>query len=230
MTKKLSTNKNFKEERIEMKSSRNLKVGVILLVVALVVGVFALVVWADGNGTNGTYGMRGRSSGDFETPRYGMQNKGISNQSQTQDYEGCEDCVGYLGNGMFNRNNAPDDDGDCIPNGQDSDYVQHNCDDECDGTCDSEPKGNGMRRNSSDNISGLQAHVNGMEMKTMTIADIAALWGIDDGELLDGIKSEFRLTQKYNISNTIDDLRGEYRFSPYQIMEIAQRIKTASVE
>jgi hypothetical protein len=32
------------------------------------------------------------------------------------------------------------------------------------------------------------------------------------------------------LSNTIDDLRGEYRFSPYQIMEIAERIKTASVE
>jgi hypothetical protein len=34
----------------------------------------------------------------------------------------------------------------------------------------------------------------------------------------------------YTLSNTIDDLRGEYRFSPYQIMEIAERIKTASVE
>jgi hypothetical protein len=30
-----------------MKSSRNLKVGVILLVIALAVGVFALVVWAE---------------------------------------------------------------------------------------------------------------------------------------------------------------------------------------
>jgi len=34
----------------------------------------------------------------------------------------------------------------------------------------------------------------------------------------------------YTLTNTIDDLRGEYRFSPYQIMEIAERIKTASVE
>ncbi|GAG61342.1 unnamed protein product, partial [marine sediment metagenome] len=32
-----------------MKSSRNLKVGVTLLAIALAVGVFALVVWADGN-------------------------------------------------------------------------------------------------------------------------------------------------------------------------------------
>jgi len=83
-----------------------------------------------------------------------------------------------------------------------------------------------MRRNSSDNISGLQAHVNGMEMKTMTIADIATLWGIDAGKLLEEIKNEFELTQMYNIGNTIDDLRGEYRFSPYQIMEIADRINS----
>ena len=210
-----------------MKSSRNLKVGVTLLVIALAVGVFALVVWADGNGT---YGMRGRSSVDGVTPRYGMQNKEVSNQMQNQDCEGCEDCVEGQGNGMDRKANAPDDDEDGIPNGQDSDYVPHDCDDECDGTCDSEPKGSGMRRNSSDNITGLQAHVSGMEMKTMTIADIATLWGVDAGELLEEIKNEFELTQMYNIGSTIDDLRGEYRFSPYQIMEIAERIKTASVE
>ena len=197
-----------------MKSSRNLKVGVTLLVVALAVGVFALVIWADGNGT---YGMREGFSGNIESPRYGMQNKDFSNQ------------VEGLGNEMSRKGNAPDDDGDGIPNGQDSDY-ESICDDECDGTCDSEPKGSGMRRNSPDNVSGLQAHVSGMEMKTMTIVDIANLWGIDAGELLEGIKTEFELTQMYNIGSTIDDLRGEYRFSPYQIMEIAERIKTASVE
>ena len=210
-----------------MKSSRNLKVGVTLLVIALAVGVFALVIWADGNEM---YGMRGRSGGDFATPRDGMQDKELSNQIQNQDCEGCEDCVGYLGSGMVNRNNAPDDDGDGIPNGYDDDYKQHDCDEECDGTCDSDPKGSGMRRNSSDNISGLQTHVSGMEMKTMTIADIATLWGIDAGKLLDGIQNEFELSQQYSVNSTIDGLRGEYRFSPYQIMEIAERIKAAPVE
>lgn len=210
-----------------MKSSRNLKVGVTLLVIALAVGVFALVVWADGNGM---YGMRGGSSVDGVTPRYGMQDKEFSNQMQNQDCEGFEDCVGYPGSGMVNRNNAPDDDGDGIPNGQDDDYKQHDCDEECDGTCDSDPKGSGMRRNSSDNISGLQTHVSGMEMKSMTIADIANLWGIDVGKLLDKIQNKFELSQQYSVNSTINDLRGEYRFSPYQIMEIAERIKAALVE
>ena len=197
-----------------MKSSRNLKVGVTLLVIALAVGVFALIVWADGNGT---YGMGKGSSGNIETPRYGMLNKEVPNQ------------VEGLRNEMSRKAAAPDHDGDGIPNGQDKDYVSE-CDDECDGTCDSEAKGSGMRRNSSDNIYGLQAHVSGMEMKTMTIADIAVLWGINADELLDEIKNEFELTQEYNNSNTIDDLRGEFRFSPYQIMEIAQRIKIAATE
>lgn len=197
-----------------MKSSRNLKVGVTLLVIALAVGVFALVVWADGNGM---YGMRGGSSVDGVTPRYGMQDKDFSNQ------------VEGLGNGMGRRANAPDHDGDGVPNGLDEDYVHNDCDDECDGTCDSEPKGSGMGRNSSDNISGLQTHVSGMEMKTMTIADIANLWGIDGDRLLAEITEEFNLQQeKYTAGNTIDELRGEYRFSPYQIMEIAQRIKAAT--
>jgi len=174
--------------------------------------------------------MGNGSSGNIETPRYGMQNKEVSNQMQNQNCEGCEGCVEGQGNGMVRKVNAPDDDEDGIPNGQDSDYVPHDCDEECDGTCDSEPKGSGMRRNSSDNITGLQAHVSGIQMKTMTIADIAALWGIDAGELLEGIENEFELTQEYSVDSTINDLRGEYRFSPYQIMEIAQEIKTASVE
>ena len=193
-----------------MKSSRIFKRGMILLVVALVVGASALIVWADGNGT---YGMEKGVSGNIETPRYGMQNNEDSNQAKG------------LGNEMSRKAAAPDDDGDGIPNGQDEDYVSE-CDDECDGTCDSEAKGSGMRRNSSDNLTGLQAHVSGMEMKAMTIAELAAFWGLDADKLLEGIQNEFEFTQEYNFKNTIDDLREEFRFSPYQIMEIAEKIKT----
>jgi len=194
-----------------MKSARIFKKGTILLVIAMIVGVFTLTVWADGNGM---YGMGRGSSVNIETPRYGMQNKEVSSQTEG------------LGNEMSRKAAAPDHDGDGIPNGQDEDYVSE-CDGECDGTCNSEAQGSGMRRNSSDHIFGLQGNVSGMEMKTMTIEDIATLWGIDGDELLDGIKNEFELTQEYSIKNIFDDLRGEYRFSPYQIMEIAEKIKTA---
>lgn len=210
-----------------MKSSRIFKGGTILLVIALAVGVFALVVWADGNGLNG---MRGGSIGNIESPRYGMQNKGVSNQMQNQD---CEDCAEGLGNGMDRRAEAPDDDGDGIPNGQDEDYVSE-CDDECDGTCDSEPKGSGMRRNAlgneNDGISEYLVHINGRDLKTMKISDIAQLWGIDAGSLLSEIIKVFGLEKSYNIGNSIDDLRGECRFFPYQMKEIAEGIKAVPVE
>jgi hypothetical protein len=208
-----------------MKNSRISKGGIILLSLTLIVGMFSAIALADNNGTNG---MNGGLKGNINTPGYGMQNnRGNSFQEQNQN---CEDCAENLNsemnNGMSNRENAPDDDEDGIPNGQDSDYTQHDCDEECDGTCDSEPKGNGRGRNSSDNITGLQAHVSGIEMKTMTIADIATLWGIEDAEqLLTNIRNEFKLTQEYNTNNTIDDLRGEYRFLPYQIMELAEKLK-----
>jgi len=182
-----------------MKSSRIFKGGTILLVIALAVGVFALLAWADGNGTGGKF------SGN----------------------------MGNANNGIGRRAEAPDDDGDGIPNGQDEDYVSE-CDDECDGTCDSEPKGNGMRRNISENengeISEYSVHINGRDLKTMKISDIAQLWGIDAELLLKEMIEEFNLEQEYTTDNTIDDLRGEYRFLPYQIMEIAERIKAAPVE
>ena len=213
-----------------MKSSRDLKVGVTLLVIALAVGVFALVVWADGHRMYGMYGMRGGSSGDIETPRYGMQRKEFSNQMHNQDCQGCEDCVGYLGSGMVNRNNAPDDDGDGIPNGQDDDYKQHDCDEECDGTCDSEPKGRGMGRNAykneNDGISEYPVHINGRDLKIMKISEVAQVWGIDGDGFLAEMTKEFNLQQEYTTDNTIDDLRGEYRFSSYQIMEIVDRINS----
>ena len=204
-----------------MKNSRIFKEGIILLSLVLIVGMFSAIALADNNGTNGEF------KGNNNTPGYHSQNsRGNLFQEQNQN---CEDCAGNLNsemnNGTGNRESAPDDDGDGIPNGQDSDYIQHNCDEECDGTCDSEPKGSGMRRNISSDISGLQAHISEMEMKTMTIADIAALWGIDANQLLEKIRSEFELTQEYNTKNTINDLRGEYRFSPYQIMELAEKLK-----
>ncbi|HER25055.1 MAG TPA: hypothetical protein ENO17_08415 [Candidatus Atribacteria bacterium] len=193
-----------------MISRRILKTGTILLIIALAVGIFAALVLADGNGLKG---------------------KGNSFQGQNQN---CADCIGSPNNGinakMGNNKNAPDEDGDGIPNGQDTDYVLHNCEEECDGTCEGVPQGNGWRRNSTDNISGLQVHISGMEMKTMTIAKIANLWGVDANQLLEGIKNEFKLTKTYTLNNTIDDLRGEYRFSPYQIMEIVERVKTLSAE
>lgn len=82
------------------------------------------------------------------------------------------------------------------------------CEGECDGTCD-----------------GNQIKISGAELKAMTIADIAKLWGIDDASsLLNEIIDTFNLKNAYTAENTIDELRGEIRFSPFQIKEIADKL------
>ena len=87
-----------------MQSTRIFKGGTILLVIALAAGIFAALALADG---------------------IGLKGKGNSNQGQNQN---CEDCTGSPNNGintgMGNSKDAPDDDGDGIPNGQDPDYVR----------------------------------------------------------------------------------------------------------
>jgi len=86
--------------------------------------------------------------------------------------------MGSASNEMGSRAEAPDDDVDGIPNGQDLDY-ESVCDEECDGTCGSEPKGSSMRRNASENendgISEYLVHINGRDLKTMKISDVAQL-------------------------------------------------------
>jgi len=205
-----------------MKNSRFFKKGIILLSLIFLVGAFSAIALADNNK------MNGESKGTINTPRYGMQNNNSLSQEQNLN---CEDCTENLNNGMNtgmgNSENVPDDDNDGIPNGQDSDYAQHDCDEECDGSCDSEPKGSGRRRNYSENGETVEAlaHLNGRELKEIKILDLAKLWGMDAELLLSELVGEFNLTEKYTVDNIIEDLRGEFRFSPFQINDLAEKIK-----
>ena len=209
-----------------MKSSRNLKFGVILLVIALTIGIVAVIAFADSNAVT-----KGFGSGNQVTD-FGLQNKSNYNQKQVQNCGECGDeCLSY---GAGNQSTAPDEDGDGIPNGQDEDYILYNCDEECDGTCNNVTNGNGLRKNSleSEDNSGLEysVHVSGMELKVMKISDVAKLWGLDGNVLLNEIVKEFNLKQNDSIENTVNDLRGEHRFSPFQIKDIAQKLKINLVE
>ena len=95
---------------------------------------------------------------------------------------------------------------------------------ECEGVCD-ENNGEACGGECDGACDGNQIKVSGAELKAMTIADIAKLWGIDDASsLLNEIVSTFNLKNTYAVENTIDDLRGEYRFSPFQIKEIADKL------
>ena len=85
-----------------------------------------------------------------------------------------------------------------------------NCTGECTGECD-----------------GSQVQVSGAELRAMTIADIANLWEIDATTLLNEIVNTFNLKQTYTIENTLNDLRGDYHFSPFQIKDIANNLKAS---
>lgn len=67
--------------------------------------------------------------------------------------------------------------------------------------------------------------ISGHDLKSMRIREIAELWEIDPQTLMTEIVKEFNLTEQYSIEDTLDNLREEYKFSPTQAKEIADRIK-----
>lgn len=67
--------------------------------------------------------------------------------------------------------------------------------------------------------------ISGSRLKTMTITEIAQLWGIDAHQLLNQLKENLRLEMDYTINNTVDDLRAEMRFSPSLLKGVAENLK-----
>lgn len=67
--------------------------------------------------------------------------------------------------------------------------------------------------------------ISGNRMKSMTIGEIAQLWGIDANQLLNKLKEDLLLKMDYSINNTVDDLRAEVRFSPSIIKGVAENLK-----
>lgn len=86
-----------------------------------------------------------------------------------------------------------------------------NCEENCNGecTCDGD---------------GVPLQINAAQYKDMTIADIAEIWDIDAGTLLNDIKEYFDLTGEYDTSNTIDDLRAENPFAPSEFVDFMENL------
>ena len=68
--------------------------------------------------------------------------------------------------------------------------------------------------------------VEGKEMKSLTIQEIADLWEIDSETLLSKIIEEFELKNEYTVDTVLDAMRAEYPFSPAAIKDIAEELKT----
>ncbi len=67
--------------------------------------------------------------------------------------------------------------------------------------------------------------IEGKEMKSLTIQEIADLWEIDSETLLSKIIEEFELKNEYTVDTVLDAMRAEYPFSPAAIKDIAEELK-----
>ena len=67
--------------------------------------------------------------------------------------------------------------------------------------------------------------IEGSEMKFLMIQEVADLWEIDGEILLLRIVAEFNLEGDYNVGSILEDIRGEYAFSPALIKDMAEEIK-----
>ena len=68
--------------------------------------------------------------------------------------------------------------------------------------------------------------IEGKEMKSLTIQEIADLWEIDSETLLSMIIEEFELEINYTVDTVLDTMRAEHPFSPAAIKDIAEELKT----
>ena len=92
------------------------------------------------------------------------------------------------------------------------------CEEECNQNC--EENSNSECTCDGD---GVPMQINAAQYKVMTIADIAADWGIHAGTLLTEIEEYFNLDGDYNTSNTLDDLRAENPFSPSDFVDFMEK-------
>jgi len=67
--------------------------------------------------------------------------------------------------------------------------------------------------------------IEGREMKSLTVQEVADLWEINSEILLSRIISEFSLEGSYTVDTVLEDIREEYAFSPALIKDMAEEIK-----
>ena len=67
--------------------------------------------------------------------------------------------------------------------------------------------------------------IEGKDMKSLTVQEVANLWEIDEEILLLKIITEFSLERDYTADTVLEDIREEYAFSPAIIKDMAEEIK-----
>ena len=67
--------------------------------------------------------------------------------------------------------------------------------------------------------------IEGSDLMTLAVQEVADLWEIDSEVLLSKIVTEFNLKGSYTIDSDLEVIRLEYKFSPAQIKDMAEEIK-----
>ena len=71
--------------------------------------------------------------------------------------------------------------------------------------------------------------IEGSDLRTLTVQEVAELWEIDVEELFSKIMTEFNLKGSYTVDSNLEDIRNEYKFSPAQIKDMAENIKQQDI-
>jgi len=168
---------------------------VFFLIIALTIGSIAVIALAK-NGGNG----KGNSGEGWQRGNL------VQVQEQTKIQEQVQESVQAQNQLQENKKiqkQGQECEMECNQN------CENNCNGECTGECARE---------------GAQLKFNAATLKNMTIARIAELWKINADTLLTEIVKTFNLTGTYTTENTLNDLRAEYRFTPFQIKEIVESL------
>lgn len=72
--------------------------------------------------------------------------------------------------------------------------------------------------------------IEGKDMRSLAVREIANLWEIDSEILLSEIITEFELKGNYTIDTILEDIREEYAFSPALIKDMAEEIKQQNIQ
>ena len=83
---------------------------------------------------------------------------------------------------------------------------------------------------SDDELHDYSVEIEGIEMKLLTVQQVAELWEIDAQVLLNKIIEEFNFKSEYAIGTTLDEMRLEYKFSPAMIKDMAEEIKQENIQ
>jgi len=72
--------------------------------------------------------------------------------------------------------------------------------------------------------------IEGKDMRSLSVQEVADLWEIDSEVLLSKIITEFDMKESYTVDVVLDDMREEYKFSPAQIKDMAEDIKHPDIQ